>query len=422
MNPGRNILLGLVLFVLLGFSVYSVFDPARPHRARIHHISTGQDSLKTDPWIVEIVPDGGSLFGIMEKHQIPLREIATVTYQFSDFIDVSTIQPGDTLKLKLSPSKDKIEAMTFVQEPTIRHQFIVQGDSLVYNEEKLPVQEEIKLLAGKLEGTLSASLDRLGLPNQDAQQIINALEAKINFRRDAKTEDEFQILAQLRYFEGKLIPGGKVLYAAYHGKKAGKHELFRYEDPNPKSVLTGLYGPDGKIVRSTSGGGVGYPLGSIHVRSKFGRRIDPVYGHWAMHQGVDYKASYGTPVMAVANGTVTEAHYAGGWGNQVRIKHPSGLTSQYAHLSSIAVRRGQSVNKGQVIGRVGSTGKSTGPHLHFGLMKGGQWINPTNLKMVASEQLTVIQLKDFTRQRDLIKAQLQQYLNPPAPVSATVKT
>jgi len=422
MNLGRNILLGLVLASVIGFSVYSVFDPDRPVRHKALRNTASQDSLKTDPWIVEIVPDGGSLYGIMEKNGVPLREIATITFQFGDFIDVTTIQPGDTLKLKLSPAKDRIEAMTFVQEPTIRHQFIVKGDSLVYTEEKLPVSEETKLLAGRLEGTLSASLDKLGLPNQDAQQIINALESKINFRRDAKAEDEFQILASLRYFEGKLIPGGKVLYASYNGKKAGKHELFRYEDPNPKSVLTGLYGPDGKIVRSTSGGGVGYPLGSIHVRSKFGRRVDPVYGHWAMHQGVDYKASYGTPVMAVANGTVTEAHYAGGWGNQVRIKHPSGLTSQYAHLSSIAVRRGQSVNKGQVIGRVGSTGKSTGPHLHFGLMKGGQWINPTNLKMVAAEQLTVIQLKDFTRQRDLIKAQLQQYLNPPEPVSAPPRT
>jgi len=418
MNLGRNILLAVVLLFLVGFSVYSAFDPDRPHKRKDHSDSSSADSLKHDPWIVEIVPEGGSLYGLMEKNGIALREIATITFQFGDFIDVSTIQPGDTLKLKLSQTGDKIEAMTFIQEPTLRHQFTVSGDSLIYREEQLPVQEETKLLSGKLEGTLSASLNKIGLPNRDAQQIINALESKINFRRDAKTEDEFQVLAELRYFEGQLIPGGRVLYVSYNGKKAGKHELFHYEDPSPKSVLTGLYGPDGKIVRSSSGGGVGYPLRSIHVRSKFGRRIDPVYGHWAMHQGVDYKGSYGTPVMAVANGTVTEANYSGGWGNQVRIKHPSGLITLYAHLSSIGVKRGQSVKRGQVIGKVGGTGKSTGPHLHFGLMKGGQWINPTNLKMVGAEQLTVIQLKDFTRQRDLIKAQLQTYLKPQeAPVA-----
>ncbi|NLK50421.1 MAG: M23 family metallopeptidase, partial [Candidatus Cloacimonetes bacterium] len=130
-------------------------------------------------------------------------------------------------------------------------------------------------------------------------------------------------------------------------------------------------------------------------------------------QGVDYKASHGTPVMAVANGTVTEAHYAGGWGNQIRIKHPSGLITQYAHLSSIGVKRGQNVKKGQVIGRVGSTGKSTGPHLHFGLMKNGQWIDPSNLKMVASEELTVIQLKDFNIQKEAILTKLRSYQSPP---------
>lgn len=413
MITGRNVLLGIVLSVFVGFSLYSILDSTPTSSKQRNNSKHTEDMVEIDPWITEVIPAGGSLYGIMENNGIPLREIATITYQFGDYIDVSTIQPGDTLKIKLSDDKQKIEAMTFVQEPTVRHQFKVQGDSLVYTQEKLPTRMETKLITGNLEGTLSESLASKGLPNSDVQQIINALESKIDFRRRAKSEDEYQILADLRYFEGKLISGGKILYVQYKGKSTGTHELFRYEDPNPKSVLTGLYGPEGKIVRSSSGGGVGYPLAHIHVRSKFGRRIDPVYGNWAMHQGVDYKASHGTPVMAVANGTVTEAHYAGGWGNQIRIKHPSGLITQYAHLSSIGVKRGQSVKKGQVIGRVGSTGKSTGPHLHFGLMKNGQWIDPSNLKMVASEELTVIQLKDFNIQKEAILTKLRSFLSPP---------
>lgn len=408
MNLGRNILLGILLASIFGFSFYSMASP-KVNVKRNNRPAQPTEAPASETWITETIPDGGSIYGVMEKNGLPLREIATRAFQFGDFIDVTTIQPGDTLKLKISPDGERIQAMTFIQELTLRHQFIVQNDSLLYTEEKLPVQVETKLLSGKLEGTLSASLGKTGLPNQEVQQIINAMESKINFRRNAKAEDEFTVLAELRYFEGKIIPGGKVLYASYSGKATGKHELFRYEDPAPKSTLTGLYGPDGKIVRSTSGGGVGYPLASIHVRSKFGRRIDPVYGHWAMHQGVDYKGSYGTPVMAVANGVVTEAGYAGGWGNQIRIKHPSGLITQYAHLSSIGVKRGQSVKKGQVIGKVGSTGKSTGPHLHFGLMKNGQWINPTNLKMVAAEELTVIQLKDFGIQKERILALLKEH-------------
>jgi len=117
----------------------------------------------------------------------------------------------------------------------------------------------------------------------------------------------------------------------------------------------------------------------------------------------------GTKTYAVADGTVIAASYSGGWGNQVRIRHPNGLITQHAHLSAIKVRVGQKVSKGQVVGLVGSTGKSTGPHLHFGLMKNGVWINPTNLNMVATRELTVIELKDFHQQKQKILDKLQQY-------------
>lgn len=406
MNTGRNILLGLIVLVIAGFSILSIINPTG--EAPPHHSKHTASQTPQDDWIVEIIPPGGSLYSVMEKNAISPMEIALTTFQFGDYIDVTTIQPGDTLKIKLDPVDNKIQAMTFIQEPTVRHQFTVRGDSLLYTQEKLPVVVQTRILEGTLKGTLDSSLLALGLAPADKQQINNGLQSKINFSRDAREGDVFRVLAELRYFEGRMIPGGKILYVSYKGQRAGSHELFRYEDPSEKSVLTGLYGPDGKIVRSSGGGGFGYPLSSIHVRSKFGRRIDPVYGRWAMHQGVDYKASYGTAVFSVGAGVVTDAGYSGGWGNQVRVKHPNGIISQYAHLSSISVRRGQKVNRGQVVGKVGSTGKSTGPHLHFGLMKGGNWINPSQLKMVGTEELTVIQLKDFSRQKEAILVRLRE--------------
>jgi murein DD-endopeptidase MepM/ murein hydrolase activator NlpD len=189
----------------------------------------------------------------------------------------------------------------------------------------------------------------------------------------------------------------------YNGERTGVHELFRYEDKEENSVLNGLYNKEGK---SNSSSGVGFPLSVVHVISSFGKRIDPFYGRWANHQGVDYRARYGTPVFAVANGTVSTAGYHGGWGNEVQIKPPSGLSTQYAHLSAISVRQGQSVRKGQQIGRVGSTGRSTGAHLHFGLLKGRNYINPTNLKMVGAEKLNDSQMQEFKRQQDQIKSQM----------------
>jgi len=318
-------------------------------------------------------------------------------------VDVTTIQPGDTLKIELTPDGERISRLVFVQEPTARHVFTAQDDSLAYNLEQLPVETRLRILTGKLKGTMDSSLLAAGLAPAEKQQVNNGLEADINFPRDAKNGDTFSIFLQERIFEGRKLSGSKILYVSYTGIQTGKHELFRYEDPAEKSVLSGLYTVEGK---SNSITGVGYPLSSIHVISKFGRRIDPFYGHWRQHQGVDYRARHGTPVYAVANGTVISARYSGGWGNEIRIRHSSGLVTQYAHLSSMRVRGGQKVSRGQVIGKVGSTGRSTGSHLHFGLLSGNKYINPSQLRMVGAEKLNASQMVKFTKQMQAIREQM----------------
>ena len=119
------------------------------------------------------------------------------------------------------------------------------------------------------------------------------------------------------------------------------------------------------------------PMGTIKsVSSHFGNRIDPFTGLWESHQGVDYPAVTGTPILAIANGTVTQAGYNGGYGNLVEIDHGQGYTSKYGHASQILTRMGQQVQKGQVIALVGSTGHSAGPHLHFEMAQYGQVFNP----------------------------------------------
>lgn len=395
MNHGKVLLLALCVLCLLSFALGGLLYPAaRPAQAAPQPL---------EKWIVETIPQGGSIFSVLEKHKLPLDEIGTVSYYFGNYIDVTTIQPGDTLKLQFSQQGRKLAKLEFIQEPTARHYFTAQGDSLAYELVELPVQLRARLLNGRLEGTLDASLLSSGLSAEEKQQINNGLEADINFSRDARNGDAFQVLLQERFFDGEKLPGGKILYVSYTGENTGRHELFRYEDAAEKSVLSGLYTVQGK---SNSTSGVGFPLASIHVVSAFGNRVDPYYRGWAFHQGVDYRAGWGTPVYAVANGTVLGAGYSGGWGNEVRIRHSSGLVSQYAHLSSMSVRRGQSVVRGQVIGRVGSTGRSTGAHLHFGLLNGGSYINPNQLRMVGAEKLEPARMADFQAQMRKIRARV----------------
>lgn len=359
-----------------------------------------------DPWITGTIPDGGSFYSVLEGHELPPLHVAIVSYRMGEYIDVTTVQPGDTLKILLNKDRQTIDKMQFIQEPTVRHNFTVTPDSLIYSVDTLPVLEQYRLITGELQGTLDASLLAAGLPPSAKQSVNNGLESEVNFSRDARNGDRFTVLIKERIFENKALPGTKVFYVKYEGERVSAKELWRYEDASdPKSVLNGLYNKDGK---SNNTSGVGFPLASIHVVSRFGYRADPFTGSSKMHQGVDYRARMGTPVYAIANGVVTEARYHGGWGNNVQIKHSSGVESQYAHLSSISVRAGQRVVRGQVIGRVGSTGRSTGAHLHFGLISGKQFINPNQLKMAGAETLSEEQKRQFAQQKQTIMLRVSE--------------
>lgn len=408
MSFGKHILLTLVLLLLAVFSLSSLFNISS-----IGNSDTAENPEPVvDPWITQTIPAGGSIFSVLATLDLPGTEIGMISYRFGDFIDVTTIQPGDTLRVILNEEGDKIDRMMFVQEPTIRHHFEARGDSLLYTMEALPVQKRLRMIQGNLDSTLDAALLSMGLSPMDKQNINNGLEGEIDFQRDARKGDTFQVFIEERVFEGKPLPRAKILFVNYEGKRTGSHELFRYEQDDEKSVLNGLYNKDGK---SNNASGVGYPLASVHVSSSFGKRLDPFTGRWANHQGVDYRARRGTPVYAVANGTVTSARYNGGYGNEVRIKHPSGMITLYAHLNSYSVRSGQTVKRGQIIGRVGSTGRSTGAHLHFGLMNNNRYINPNQLRMVGAERLNKDQMAEFEIQKQKIRDMMRQYLNPAVP-------
>ena len=159
------------------------------------------------------------------------------------------------------------------------------------------------------------------------------------------------------------------------------------------------------------------------VTSAYGLRMHPILGYQRMHRGLDFRAAYGTPILAVADGRVSAAGRAGGYGNQVRLAHANGLMTSYSHMSRIAVSPGGRVRQGQVIGYVGSTGLSTGPHLHFETYRGGATINPRSVRFVGRAQLSGGALAAFrARLRGLLATPagaVQQASAPPQRGSRT---
>lgn len=189
--------------------------------------------------------------------------------------------------------------------------------------------------------------------------------------------------------KGRTLRYGEVLAAEYLGSTVGNKRVFRYEiQPGKYSYFQ----EDGSSARKSF---LKSPLKYAHVTSRFGSRFHPVLKYMKNHNGVDYSAAVGTPIWAVADGTVTKAGYEGASGNLVCLRHMNSFETCYAHLSRINVKRGQRVSQKQVIAYSGNTGRSTGPHLHYALKRSGNFVNPLNQNFPRAEPVPKAQLADF---------------------------
>ncbi|MCD4650531.1 MAG: M23 family metallopeptidase [Candidatus Cloacimonetes bacterium] len=365
-------------------------------------VKTESDTLSRK--VVRVIRSGESIFQLFSDMGMDNMTIARYTRELGLYVDISSIQIGDTLSVHFRKNADGVERIIYKPDRITSHILADRGDSLIYHFESIPTVLRRRIVRGTLQGNLNNSLLKLGLTQFEKQQVNNALEAEISFQTDARNGDTFLVLIEERYYRNRKLPRGRVLYTAYNGKRAKFHQAFRYRHKDDDaSALNGMYNFAGKTLLQNA---VRSPLNSMHVSSPFGNRIHPITGRWKMHTGIDYRASRGTPVYAVANGTVTTAARNGGWGKEVRIRHHDMIT-QYAHLYKIYVRRGQYVRKGTKIGSVGSTGNSTGSHLHFGLRKKGRWINPKNLRMVGAIKLKGESLAAYKAQRDDLLIELE---------------
>jgi len=202
-----------------------------------------------------------------------------------------------------------------------------------------------------------------------------------------------------------------VLYAGLSRRGTPKAQMLRWGKEGKFFDANGAGEQRAGLVMPTNGG----------ITSRFGMRRHPILGYTRMHAGVDFRARTGQPIYAVTDGIVNYAGRKGGYGNFIRISHGGGLQSGYAHLSRFAVSGGQRVRRGQVIGYAGSTGLSTGPHLHYELYRGGRTIDPMSVKFVVRAQLSDEELRQFrARLMELKKTPVGEALKPLAPSAREV--
>ena len=291
---------------------------------------------------------------------------------------------------------------------------VVRTDTgFVYKLVEKPVVRKLSVYEGALEegSTLNGILLKVGIPRRMVGVVSGVLQCKVAFPL-ARAGDRFRILLEDSYFQDSLWVSGKVVYAEFEGRNVGHHEAFRYEDPDPKSSYNAHYTESGDALVFD---GLRYPLEHLRITSSYGSRVHPITGRVTVHYGVDYGAPTGTVVHAVAEGEVTVSGFDNLSGNKIAIRHRDGTTSWYMHLSARGVGVGAKVSPGQAIGRVGSTGRSTGPHLHYGFKNAqGQWINPLSKTMIATPKLSGERLARLKEQVKDIRKEIDLTLAAPA--------
>lgn len=265
---------------------------------------------------------------------------------------------------------------------------VIPSGPLALKRNIIRVDETPLRVRGAVGSSLYRSMRQAGVPASAVQEYLKALDAQIDMDREVRSTDEFDIILAYRRAATGERQAGQLLYAGVD--RAGK----------PRTQLM-RWGKDGRFYEASGVGeqrrGLLAPVPGA-VTSGFGMRRHPILGYTRMHAGIDFKARYGTPIVAASDGRVSSAGRAGGCGIAVRLEHGGGLSTRYCHMSRMAVAAGMQVRRGQVIGYVGSSGLSTGPHLHYEMYRGGRVINPASVAFVTRAELSGTELIDFRRQ------------------------
>ena len=356
-----------------------------PERPQLHMVAT--------------LAQGDGFASMLRRAGVGGEEADRVSELVARQIALNEIPGGTKLDITLgrraSPGEPRpLEAMKFRARFDLELAVERRGAALVVDPRPIRVDNTPLRIRGKVGSSLYRSARAAGAPAQAVQAFLRTLANHTDLDSSFAADDEFDLIVSYKRAEtGEAIVGDLVYAGVVRGGK-------------PRAQLM-RWGTDGTFYEASGVGeqrsGMMAPVPG-RMTSRYGMRRHPILGYRRMHRGLDFKASYGTPIYAAADGTVSMAGRNGGHGNYVRLNHGGGLQTGYSHMSRIAVGNGTRVRRGQVIGYVGSTGLSTGPHLHYEMYRGGKTVDPSSVRFVTRAQLTGRELQAFRAQLGELQA------------------
>lgn len=279
------------------------------------------------------------------------------------------------------------------RESTVKNLIISrQGESFKVEEVPAKLEKRIEMRTAEIRSSLFAATDAAQIPDTVASQVVDMFATNIDFASDLRRGDHFNIVYETFWQDGEMVRTGRVLAGEFVNNGA-KYQAVWFDEPS-SSQGGGYYSFDGKSLKKAF---LKSPLEFSRVSSGFSMRVHPISGQWKAHKGVDFAAATGTPIRASGDGVVDVVGVQGGYGNMVVIKHWANYSTAYAHMSRFAngIRKGTRVSQGDVIGYVGSTGWSTGPHLHYEFRVNNEPRDPMSVVVPNAQPLNSNELARF---------------------------
>jgi len=383
----------IILFALITLAIVvnkvSGSDTAKDKIEQLDELVLDAEELSTHDRVEEIIITDGSTYGkLMTEAGIDPNVYINIYEAAADIYDLASIRVGRVLNLKFDKDTDTFKELMyqvdFENELYVRLENIevtaelddsttATTTQMVWRAELVPIDYNIEIVTDN--GTVDSSMYQAALDSGIDERVIvelaNAFQWSVDFSMEVQKGDTFKFTYEKLYRDGEYVGPGQILAGKFVNKDVGLY-VFYFEESEDNQ---GFFDEAGNSVQKMF---LKAPVAFKYISSGFttGLRYVEAFNVSTGHRAIDYAAALGTPVRAVGNGTIMFAGWDGPYGNKISVKHNATYSTNYCHLSKFAVKSGQRVNQGDVIGYVGSTGFSTGPHLHYEMMKNGVKINP----------------------------------------------
>ena len=335
----------------------------------------------------EVTIEPGDALGlVMEKQGVGSRDATGVIKAMKEHYDPRYLKAGQKIRMHFDEGRNNIQEFREmkIELNPIKTLIVARaGDEFRAKIDEKSVEKVVKAKQAQVQLSLYGSAAKAGIPQGVIAEAIRIFSWSVDFQRDIRPEDKFEIMYEsYETKSGYVAKNGDILYAklTLSGREI---PLYRFDMDDGRSAY---FQPDGRSIKRTL---MRTPINGARMSSGFGNRRHPILGYNKMHKGIDFAAPSGTPIFAAGDGVVEKSGWNGGYGKYVRIRHNSKLKTAYAHMKNIksTVKVGTRVSQGQVIGYVGTTGRSTGPHLHYEVLSGGRQVNPRSVDLPIGEEL-----------------------------------